>query len=101
MAVPPVPWYRIFGQLIGIINVLFFIVIIIGLIFSFIAIWRMMKAHEDLASAVKEISIVKEKVERALYWLRSSKRKCRYMGTFLLCHYFQWYLSGRSSKSLI
>ena len=57
MAVPPVPWYRIFGQLIGIINVLFFIVIIIGLIFSFIAIWRMMKAHEDLASAVKEIGM--------------------------------------------
>ncbi|MEA1962277.1 MAG: hypothetical protein U9N81_13595 [Bacillota bacterium] len=55
MSVPPEPWWRILGQVIGIINVLLIIVIIIGLIFTFIAIWRMMKAHEDLASTVKEI----------------------------------------------
>lgn len=55
--VPSVPWYRIFGQLIGISNFLLFIVIIIGLIFSFIAIWRIMKAHEELVSSVKEISV--------------------------------------------
>lgn len=52
----PMPWYQGLIGFIGLINVLIFLVIIIGLIFSFIAIWRMMKAHEALASAVKEIN---------------------------------------------
>lgn len=56
MAVPPVPWYHIFGEIIVIFNMLLLLVIIIGVIFSFIAIWRIMKAHEDLALTVKEIS---------------------------------------------
>jgi len=57
MLVPPEPWWRIFAQVIGIVNVMVIIIVIIGLIFSFIAIWRMMKAQEDLASAVKEIGL--------------------------------------------
>ena len=62
MPIPPEPWWRIFAQVIGFVNVLLIIIMIIGLIFSFIAIWRMMKAQEDLASAVKEISLqLKEK----------------------------------------
>lgn len=62
MPIPPEPWWRIFAQVIGFVNVLLIIIMIIGLIISFIAIWRMMKAQEDLASAVKEISLqLKEK----------------------------------------